>query len=81
VGFLSSVFVAPSTMPTWLGTIAEWNPTSSTATAARELFGNSRFSESSWIADHALIMASVWPLVLAALFAPLAARRYRHPGR
>lgn len=80
VGFLSSVFVAPSTMPSWLATIAEWNPVSSTATAARELFGNPGFSEGSWIADHALLMAVVWPLVLTALFAPLAARRYRRLG-
>jgi ABC-2 type transport system permease protein len=80
VRFLSCVFVAPSTMPTWLGTIAEWNPISSTATAARELFGNPGLGESSWIADHALPMAIVWPLVLTALFAPLAARRYRNLG-
>jgi ABC-2 type transport system permease protein len=80
LGFLSSVFVAPSTMPDWLGTIAEWNPVSSTATAIRELFGNPGLSESSWIAGHAPLMAIVWPLVLTALFAPLAARRYRRLG-
>jgi ABC transporter DrrB family efflux protein len=80
VGFLSSVFVAPSTMPGWLGTIAEWNPISSTATAVRELFGNPGFAGSSWVAEHALLMAIVWPLVLTALFAPLAALRYRRLG-
>jgi ABC-2 type transport system permease protein len=77
VGFLSSVFVAPSTMPTWLGAIAEWNPISSTATAARDLFGSPSFGGSSWIAEHALLMAIVWPLVLTAVYAPLAAWRYR----
>ena len=30
IGFLSSAFVAPSTMPGWLGAIAEWNPLSAT---------------------------------------------------
>lgn len=40
VGFLSSAFVAPSTMPGWLGTIAEWNPLTATVSATRELFGN-----------------------------------------
>lgn len=80
VGFLSSVFVAPSTMPGWLGAIAEWNPISSTATAVRELFGNPGFAGGSWIADHALLMAVLWPLVLTAVFAPLAALRYRRLG-
>ena len=40
IGFLSTVFVSAETMPPWLGTIAEWNPVSATATAARQLFGN-----------------------------------------
>jgi ABC-2 type transport system permease protein len=80
VGFLSSVFVAPSTMPSWLGATAEWNPISSTATAARELFGNPGFGGSSWIAEHAVLMAIIWPLVITAVFAPLAAQRYRRLG-
>lgn len=40
VGFLSNVFVAPSTMPGWLGVLTQWNPMSATVAAARELFGN-----------------------------------------
>ncbi|WP_246281716.1 ABC transporter permease [Fodinicola acaciae] len=40
LGFLSSAMVSPATMPAWLGVVAEWNPLSSTATAARLLFGN-----------------------------------------
>jgi ABC-type multidrug transport system permease subunit len=80
IGFLSSVFVAPSTMPGWLGTIAEWNPISSTATAVRELFGNPGFAGGSWVADHALLMAVAWPVALTLVFAPLAARRYRGLG-
>jgi ABC-2 type transport system permease protein len=39
-GLLSNPFVAPSTMPDRLGTVAEWNPLSSTVAAIRELFGN-----------------------------------------
>src|SRR5699024_5217701 len=38
--FLSSVFIDTSTMPRWLGTIAEANPLSATATAVRDLFGS-----------------------------------------
>jgi hypothetical protein len=41
-GFLSSVFVAPKTMPGWMDAIAEWNPPSATTSAARELFLETR---------------------------------------
>ncbi|WP_438486742.1 ABC transporter permease [Streptomyces sp. S186] len=78
VGFLTSVFVAPATMPGWLGTIAEWNPLSSTVTAARELFGNPGWDGSSWIVQHASVMAVVWPVVLFAVFFPLSVRRFRN---
>lgn len=40
IGFLSSAFTAPSTMPGWLGAVVEWNPLSATPAADRELFGN-----------------------------------------
>jgi ABC-2 type transport system permease protein len=77
VGFLSSAFAAPETMPGWLGAIAAWNPVSATAAAARELFGNPGWGGESWIAQHAVLMAVVWPLVLTAIFVPLAVARYR----
>ncbi|MGQ0840967.1 ABC transporter permease [Actinokineospora sp.] len=77
IGFLSNAFVAPDTMPGWLGAIAEWNPLSSTVAATRELFGNPGWGGESWIAQNALLMAVVWPLVILAVFLPLAVRRYR----
>ena len=77
VGFLANTFVAPDTMPGWLGTIAEWNPLSSTVAAARELFGNPGWGGDSWVAQHAILMAVVWPVVLTAIFFPLSVRRYR----
>lgn len=80
IGFLSSALVAPSTMPGWLGAIAEWNPMSATVTACRELFGEP-VAGGSWAARHGVLMAVVWPLVIAAVFAPLSARRYRSLGR
>ena len=67
---ITSAFVAPELMPGWLGTIAEWNPLSSTVTATRELFGNGD-AAGSWIASHAVLMAVVWPVVLSAIFFPL----------
>ncbi|TYK42729.1 ABC transporter permease [Actinomadura decatromicini] len=80
IGFLSSALVAPSTMPGWLGAIAEWNPMSATVTACRELFGTP-VTSGSWAAEHSVLMAVVWPLAIAAVFAPLSVRRYRSLGR
>ncbi|OLR89628.1 multidrug ABC transporter permease [Actinokineospora bangkokensis] len=76
LGFLSNAFVAPSTMPGWLGAIAEWNPLSSTVTATRDLFGNPGWGGDSWVVENAALMAVVWPLVILAIFLPLAVRRY-----
>lgn len=81
VGFLSSAFVATSTMPSWLGTIAQWNPLSSTATAARDLFGNPGATADSWIGTHAITAAIAWPLLLTAIFIPLSMFRYRNLSR
>jgi ABC transporter DrrB family efflux protein len=81
VSFLANTFVAPGTMPGWLGTIAEWNPLSSTAAAARELFGNPTWGGDSWVAQHATLMALVWPIVLIAIFFPLSVRRFQRLSR
>ncbi|GAB3735086.1 ABC transporter permease [Nocardiopsis nanhaiensis] len=78
IGFLSNAFVATATMPVWLGTVADWNPMSSTVAAARELFGNPAVTGDSWITQNALLMAVVWPLLLVAVFAPLSVHRYRN---
>ncbi|WP_100448130.1 ABC transporter permease [Glycomyces xiaoerkulensis] len=77
VGFLSSAFVSPGTMPAWLGAIGAWNPLSATATAIRGLFGDPDWNAQHWAAEHALVLAIVWPAVLTAIFLPLAVRRYR----
>jgi ABC-type multidrug transport system permease subunit len=81
VGFVSSVFVSPETMPGWLGTIAQWSPVSSTATAARQLFGNPTGLTGGWFEDNAILLALVLPLALTALFLPLSARAYRRLRR
>lgn len=81
LGFLSSTFASPATMPGWLGTLAEWNPLSSTVTAARHLFGNPGAGGDSWIVQHSLPMAIVWPLLILVVCFPLAVRRYQRLGR
>ncbi|MPZ27803.1 MAG: ABC transporter permease [Micromonosporaceae bacterium] len=80
-GMISSAFVAPSLMPDWLGAIAAWNPVSSTVTAARELFGNPAAVGDSWVEQHAMLMAVVWPLAITAVFLPLAVRRFQRLSR
>jgi ABC transporter DrrB family efflux protein len=81
VGFLANTFTSPADMPGWLGTVAEWNPLSSTAAAARELFGNPGWGGDSWIARHPVEMAVLWPLLITAVFLPLSVRRYQGLGR
>ncbi|MGK5557545.1 ABC transporter permease [Actinomadura kijaniata] len=81
VSFLSSALAAPSTMPGWLGALAEWNPLSATVTACRELFGQTVPGSGSWAAGHALELAVAWPLLLVLVFAPLSVRRYRDLDR
>ena len=81
LGFLSNAFVSPESMPTWLGVVAEWNPMSSTVAATRELFGNPGWGGDSWVAQHSMLMAVVWPLVILAVFVPLAIRRYQRLER
>ena len=80
VGFLSNVFVDPTTMPSWLGTIAEWNPLSTTVSAIRDLFGNPAYDSGTWIAENAMPMAVVWPVLLIVIFLPLATRTFRRLG-
>jgi ABC-type multidrug transport system permease subunit len=78
---VSNVFVAPELLPGWLGTISEWNPLSATVAAARDLFGNPGIGGDSWVAQHSALMAVAWPLLLVAVFAPLAVRRYQRLSR
>ncbi|MGW3624391.1 ABC transporter permease [Streptomyces sp. NPDC000880] len=77
IGFLSNAFATPESMPGWLGAAVEWNPMSATATAVRDLSGIPGVADGSWAAEHAQLMAAVWPLALVAVFFPLAVRRFR----
>jgi ABC-2 type transport system permease protein len=79
--FLSSVFVDTTTMPRWLGTIAEANPLSATAAAVREFLGAGDPGGGSWFTDNASLLALAYPALLIAVFLPLSALRYRHLRR
>jgi ABC-2 type transport system permease protein len=79
--FLSSVFVDTTTMPGWLGTIADANPLSATATAVRELLGSPGWDGGSWFAENATVLAVAWPVLLVAVFLPLSVVGYRRLRR
>ncbi|MFJ6516382.1 ABC transporter permease [Streptomyces sp. NPDC091406] len=81
VGFLSNVFATPASMPGWLGAVVEWNPMSATATAVRELFGNPGGATGSWAAEHAQLLAVLWPVAIIAVFFPLAVRKFARLSR
>jgi ABC-2 type transport system permease protein len=81
IGFISNAYVAPSTMPGWLGAVSEANPMSATVAATRDLFGNPSWGAGSWMTDNALLLAVAWPLALVAIFVPLSLRRYRSLSR
>ena len=81
LGFLSNAIAPTATMPGWLGVVAEWNPVSATITATRELFGNPGVAGVSWADQHAVALAVVWPLVILAVFVPLAVRRWQRLSR
>jgi ABC-2 type transport system permease protein len=82
VTMLSNAFIAASLLPAWLGVVTEWNPLSSTISATRDLFGNPGAADgTSWIAEHALMMAVVWPLATTAVTLPLAVRAFHRLSR
>ncbi len=66
-------------MPSWLRTIANWNPISAIAAACRELFGNPNPSAhiQVWPMQHPELASLLWSLLFLAIFAPLGVRLYR----
>jgi ABC-2 type transport system permease protein len=77
--FLSAVFVPIGRLATGLRQFAEWNPLTSMATAMRTLFHNPvPAAGSAWPLQHPILATIGWSLLLIAVFAPLAVRRYRN---
>jgi ABC transporter DrrB family efflux protein len=81
--FVANTFAPTENMPSWLRTIAEWNPVSSLAQATRELWGNAPAAPvgAAWPLQHAILMSVVWAVVLTAVFAPLAVVAFRRRSR
>ena len=82
ITFVSNVFVPPQTLPSWLQTFAEWNPTSTLTAGLRELWGNPNPAAStSLAAQEPVLVTLIWVVVIIAIFAPLGVRRYRSMSR
>lgn len=82
--FIANTFVPAETLPGPLRTFAEWNPVSSAAQAARELFGNippGTPEPAVWSLQNPALYTLLWAILIVALFAPLAVRRYKRMGR
>jgi ABC transporter DrrB family efflux protein len=80
VTFISNVFVPTESMPTWLRTIAEWNPISAVALALRDLFGNlpeGYDPGSAWPMQNPVLASILWCALLLAIFIPLGISKYR----
>lgn len=76
--FISNVFVPPETMPSWLQPVAEWNPVSTLAAATRNYWGNPNpYGSGGFPSEHPALMTVIWVIIILAIFAPLAIRKYR----
>ena len=82
ITFISNVFVATSTLPSWLQPVAEWNPTSTLTASLRELWGNpSPIASDSFPSQEPVMVTLLWVVVIVGIFGPLSVRRYRNMSR
>jgi ABC-2 type transport system permease protein len=79
LAIVSNALVPTARMPGPLRLIANWNPVSAVAAAARHLFGNPNPSSTiqAWPMQHPVDAAVLWALAIIAVCAPLAAVLYR----
>jgi ABC-2 type transport system permease protein len=79
ITFVSNAFVASESLPGPLQTFAEWNPVSSVAQAARELFGNTGSIEPPdvWPLQNPVIYSLIWIAIILAVFVPLSVRQFK----
>ncbi len=82
--FVANTFVPSEDLPGPLQAFAEWNPVSAVTQAARELFGNippGTPEPTSWSLQNPVVYTLGWIVVIIAVFAPLAVRRYQRSSR
>ncbi|MFF0813642.1 ABC transporter permease [Rhodococcus sp. NPDC003318] len=80
LSFIANTFVDPSSMPTVLRVIAEWNPVSALTQAVRELFGNTNPTmppPQAWPLQNPVLASLLWTALMLIVFVPFAIRRYQ----
>ena len=80
ITFMASTFVPTETMPGALRTIAEWNPVTALANAARLQFGNPMAEVGPgdpWSIAHPVAYSLICIVAIIAVCAPLAVRTYQ----
>jgi ABC transporter DrrB family efflux protein len=77
--FVANTFTPTERMPDWLRTIAEWNPISALAQAARDLWGNGPAAppDAAFPLHHPILATLVWSVAITAVVAPLSIRAFR----
>jgi len=78
--FVANTFVPAENLPGPLRTFAEWNPVSAVTHASRGLFGNippGTPEPTAWPLQNAVFYTLIWVVIIIAIFAPLAVRRYK----
>ncbi|MFE9796832.1 hypothetical protein ACFYRL_34495 [Streptomyces goshikiensis] len=78
---VSNALVPTDRMPVGLRALCEWNPFSSAAAAAREIFGNpgAPRPDAGWPLTHPVTASLPWA-GLPLIFAPLSVRRFARAG-
>ncbi len=77
--FIANTFVPSQNLPSVLRTVAEWNPVSAVAQAARQAFGNAvpyTSTSDAWSLKHPVVYVLIWVAAMLAVFVPLAVRQY-----
>ncbi|MBY8884005.1 ABC transporter permease [Streptomyces sp. PTM05] len=76
--FISNAFVPTSNMPSFLRTIADWNPFSATVQACRQLFGNpTGIVSHAWPMQHPAWASLIWSVVIVLVFRTWSVHKYR----
>ncbi|MFV1962548.1 MAG: ABC transporter permease [Acidimicrobiia bacterium] len=78
--FVANTFVPAENLAGPLRTFAEWNPVSAVTHASRGLFGNippGTPEPTAWPLQNAVFYTLIWVVIIIAIFAPLAVRRYK----
>lgn len=79
ITFLSNAFARTDVMPSWLRTIAEWNPISALTQALRDNWGIAGLPvrpDAPWPLQHPELATIIWSLAITAVIAPLALRAF-----